>query len=258
MDLTTARPEIRDRSDYKRSMNALLDIDPSRAVVLTIDMQWDYLDTETGTSPVSAEAAERVLARSEELLDLARSHGIPVIHVYVVRRPIETERGFTLPAYGKTSQGSGLSQNAQAPARTAPSRLEGTHQSQVPARLVRPTDLHVTSKRVTDAFHDTELDMLLRRVFQPEVVVLTGINTDTCVYGTTFAASCRGYRPVVISDCVASSRGDDHHWMALELMSRSIAWVLTVDEFREKLEPGPARDIHAGEAAVAAHAPGRV
>jgi nicotinamidase-related amidase len=69
---------------------------------------------------------------------------------------------------------------------------------------------------------------------------VTGINTDTCVYATTFAASNRGYQPVVISDCVASMRGLDHHWMALELMARSIAWVLTVEEFKAKVQAAKA------------------
>ena len=63
-----------------------------------------------------------------------------------------------------------------------------------------------------------------------------GINTDTCVYSTAFAASNRGYKTVVISDRVASMRGKDAHWMALELMGRSIAWVLTVEEFKAKLK----------------------
>ena len=83
---------------------------------------------------------------------------------------------------------------------------------------------------------DSDLDGLLGRALKPETVVLTGINTDTCVYATTFGAAHRGYQPVVISDCVASMRGLDHHWMALELMSRSIAWVLTVDEFKAKVQ----------------------
>jgi hypothetical protein len=30
-------------------------------------------------------------------------------------------------------------------------------------------------------------------------------------------------------------RGADQHWMALELMSRSIGWVLTVDEIVDRL-----------------------
>ena len=50
-----------------------------------------------------------------------------------------------------------------------------------------------------------------------------------------FSASNRGYKTIVIADCVASMRGKDHHWMALELMSRSIAWVLTVEQFKEKV-----------------------
>ena len=69
-----------------------------------------------------------------------------------------------------------------------------------------------------------------------------GINTDTCVLATTFAAGNRGYQPVVISDCVASMRGLDQHWMALEIMSRSIAWVLTIDEFKAKVQAAKAQD----------------
>jgi len=235
VDRPTSQPVIRDRSEYRHAMNDRLEINPERTVALTIDMQWDYLDTERGTSPVSRPDAERVLSHTEQLLNLIRSARMPVIHVYVVRRAVEVDQGFSLPAYGKVSQEAGLSQNAQGLFRTGPSRLEGTRLADVPDQLIGPNDLHVRSKRVMDAFHDTELDMLLSRVFRPETLVLTGINTDTCVYATTFAASCRGYRPVVISDCVASSRGTDHHWMALELMSRSMAWVLTVDEFRQKI-----------------------
>jgi nicotinamidase-related amidase len=49
------------------------------------------------------------------------------------------------------------------------------------------------------------------------------------------AAANRGYQAVLASDCTASMRGADQHWMALELMSRSIGWVLTVDEIVDRL-----------------------
>jgi nicotinamidase-related amidase len=123
----------------------------------------------------------------------------------------------------------------------APDRVEGMAQAELPDGLAAPGDIHVTTKRVMDSFQDTDLDMLLRRAFRTETVVITGINTDTCVYATTFAASNRGYKPVVISDCVASHRGPDHHHMALELMSRSMAWVLTVEEFKSKVQEGAQR-----------------
>ncbi|MBI4637286.1 MAG: isochorismatase family protein [Candidatus Rokubacteria bacterium] len=66
-------------------------------------------------------------------------------------------------------------------------------------------------------------------------MLLTGINTDTCICSTAFSASNRGYPTVVISDWVASMRGRDLHWMALELMASSITWVLTAAEFKAKL-----------------------
>ena len=227
--------EIRDRREYKRQMNAQLRIDPRRTVVLTVDMQNDYLDLQRGSAPLAEADARRVLGAARRLLDFCRARGIPVIHAYVKRRPAEVERGLGLTAYVEASQQARLSQNAQAEARRGADRVEGMSTAEVPAALVAPGDVHVTTKRAMDAFHATDLENLLARAFRPETVVVTGINTDTCVYATTFAAGHRGYRPVVISDCVASMRGADHHWMALELMSRSIAWVLSVEEFEAKV-----------------------
>ena len=226
--------EIRDRSDFKRRMNDLLKIDPRRTVVLTVDMQNDYLDMEHGTAPVAPQEAKRVIGHTRRLLEFARAQGLPVIHAYVKRRPVEAELGFTTSVLGAAGQKARISQNAQAEARKGPDRVDGTPQAELPAGIAAPGDVHVTTKRVMDAFHGTDLDTLLGRAYKAETVVITGINTDTCVYATTFATGNRGYQPVVISDCVASMRGLDHHWMALELMSRSIAWVLTVDEFVAK------------------------
>jgi nicotinamidase-related amidase len=45
----------------------------------------------------------------------------------------------------------------------------------------------------------------------------------------------RGYQVVLAPDRTASMRGADQHRMALELMSRSIGWVLTVDEIVDRL-----------------------
>lgn len=229
--------EIKDRSDYQRRMNELLRIDPRRTVVLTVDMQNEYLDMKVGTSPVAPEESNRVISHARKLLAFARAEGLPVIHTYVKRRREEVERGFFVTGVmTEASRKARLSQNAQAEARKGPDRIDGTPAAEIPAVLVEPGDIHVTTKRSMDAFFGTDLEMLIARTFRAETVVLTGINTDTCVYSTAFSAQNRGYQPVVISDCVASMRGLDHHWMALELMSRSIAWVVTVDEFKAKVQ----------------------
>jgi biuret amidohydrolase len=226
---------LHDRREYKEAMNAVLRVDPARTVVLTVDMQRDYLDLEIGSSPVAPDEAERVLQQTAELLAFARAEGLPVIHVYVTRRPVELERCFeAAPAVGAARRND-LSQNLQAGVRRIPDRLVGSPQAEVPPPLVEPDDIHVTTKKSLDGFHGTDLEILLRRVFDAETVVLTGINTDTCVYSTAFSTSNLGYQPIVISDCVASMRGKDQHWMALELMSRSIAWVLSVEQFKDKV-----------------------
>jgi len=233
--------EIQDRSDYKRKMNDALTVDWKRAVALTIDMQNDYLDMSVASLPVAAEEAERVVTQTRKLLGLARSFGIPVVHAYVKRRPLEVEYRVLHNRVIEAGQQARLSQNAQgAPARTRPDRVDGTPQAEIPAVLVAPKDLHVTTKRVLDAFHGTDLDTLIGRILGATTVIIAGINTDTCVYSTVFSAGNRGYQPVVVSDCVASMRGRDQSWMALELMGRSVAWVLTLEELEAKLRQ-PAR-----------------
>ena len=228
--------EIQDRSAYKRKMNELIVIDKKRTVFLTIDMQNDYLDMAVATAPVAADEAKRVRNHARSLLTWARAAGFPVVHAYVKRRPLEVERRVVSDAVFGASERAGLSQNAQAPARTRPDRIDGTPQAEIPAELVASTDFHVTTKRVLDAFHGTDLDMLLSRVLEAQTLVVAGINTDTCVYSTVLSAGNRGYQPIVVSDCVASMRGIDQHWMALELMSRSVAWVMTVDEVKAKID----------------------
>ena len=232
--------ELQDRSAFQEDMKQLLRIDERKTVVLTVDMQREYLDLEVASSPVLPDEAERVLKHAKDLLDFARSRGIPIIHVYSTRRSEELERGFNNAglAYSKAGRARKLSQLPHAPVSDIPDRLIGSPQSQVPASLLHPDDMHVTTKKTLDGYQYSDLDMLLGRVFKPETVVLTGINTDTCVYSTTFSTANRGYTPVVISDCVASMRGKDSHWMALELMSRSIAWVMTVEEFKSKVLEG--------------------
>lgn len=226
-----------DRSEYTARMNEVLAFDRRRAVVLTIDLQREYLDEAVGQAVVEPDEAARVLEANRRLLDAARDADVPVVHAYVVRRLYEAESGIYAGglAYIKAAQDHGISQSPHRPARTRHDRLAGSPESQVPAELVAPSDIHVTGKKSLDSFADTELRFLFSRVIRPKFVIMTGINTDTCVHSTTFTAANLGYSPIVVRDCVASMRGRDSHEMALELMSRSIAWVLDIDDVIARL-----------------------
>ena len=227
--------EYTDRSEYKNGVKGLLTVDPRRTVVLTVDMQYNYLELDAGGDPVLPDEAEHVLAGAKKLLEFVRQQDIPVVHVYTTRREKELEINPHPFALGRASRSVKLWQTPHAAQGALSDRPEGSHRSQVPVELVAPQDLHVTTKKTMDGYLHSDLDWILSTHLKPETVVLTGINTDTCVYSTTFSTSNRGYQPVVISDCVASMRGKDSHRMALELMARSIAWVLTVEEFKEKV-----------------------
>ena len=128
-----------------------------------------------------------------------------------------------------------MARKANAPARSRFDRLEDSEEANLPDVLLGPGDIHMITKRTRDSFYGTDLEVLLSRALRPLTVVIVGINTDTCVYSTAFSAANGGYQVVLASDCTASMRGADQHWMALELMSRSIGWVLTVDEIVDRL-----------------------
>lgn len=228
--------EIRDREEYKRGMRDLLTLDPARTVAITVDIQRDYVDPTVATAPVQEDVAKSVIASTARLLDGCRERGVPVIHCYVVRRPQEAEQDFYSTPFGRMSRKAALSQNAAGKQRPEIDRIEGSAASELPAEIVEPGDIHVTTKRAMSSFHLTDLEMLLTRVYRPDALLITGVNTDTCVQSTTFGASDRGYKPVLVTDCVASMRGEDHHWMALELMSRTIAWTLDTDAVLAKLD----------------------
>lgn len=224
--------EITDRSEFKQQMNAALRLDPARTVALTVDMQREYLDASVGQSVVEQAAADRVLAAAKPFLDGCRELDIPVVHAYVVRRQEELDAGLHTGglAYNIVGRDIEASQLPHRSVRTRGDRVAGSPESLVPAELVEPSDVHVTTKKSLDGFSGTDLEFLLHRTYQAENVLLSGVNTDTCVYSTTFTTANLGYTPVVVSDCVASMRGEDSHDMALELMARSIAWVMPSSE----------------------------
>jgi len=233
-------------SAHRERMNAALRLDPSECVALTIDMQRMYLDPAVGAKLLPTDEAHAVLAASASFLDAVRALGVPVVHAYVNRRPEEIAARIGNGSFSVASR------VAAGPTghRDVPDRLEGSPQAELPSVLVRDGDIHVRTKKTSDCFYGTDLDLLLARALRPTTAILLGINTETCVYATAFATSIRGLRPVVASDCVGTHRGADHGWMALELMSRTIAWVLSSHEIVAKLSAS--REVPAGR--IVAHA----
>jgi biuret amidohydrolase len=224
---------------FEQQMNDLLHMEPHGTALLTVDMQRDYLDPEVASSPVLESEAERVLLATRDLLAFARGLRIPVVHAYSTRRPEEITGGLEFGGVrylveGKTA---GLSQNPLSGPKPV-DRVMGSPNCEVHPDLVEDGDLHVTTKKTFDSYLYSDLDLVLGRLLRPRTVILAGINTDSCVYSTAFSTANRGYVPVVVRDCTASMRGIDRHEMALTLMSRSMAWVVGLNELKAKLTTG--------------------
>ena len=225
-----------DVESYKSKMNSLLNLNISNLCVLTVDMQNEYLNEEHGTSPLASDDIKNITKSTTEFLTKMRRNNVPIIHCYVVRRKEEIKNNFFISPYIDVSQSNNLSQNIQAQARKKPERVEGTLSSMLPECFVGEGDFHVTSKRNFDSFHETELHQLINRILGKENILICGVNTDTCVYGTTFGASNRGYKPILVEDCVGSMRGKEQHISALNIISKSIGWVIKKNEIYKKLD----------------------
>ena len=225
-----------DVGSYKNKMNSLLNLNFSNLCVLTVDMQNEYLNEEHGTSPLASDDIKNIIKSTTEFLTEMRRNNVPIIHCYVVRRKEEIKNNFFISPYIDVSQSNNLSQNIQAQARKKPERVEGTLSSMLPECFVGEGDFHVTSKRNFDSFHETELHQLISRILGKENILICGVNTDTCVYGTTFGASNRGYKPILVEDCVGSMRGKEQHISALNIISKSIGWVIKKNEIYKKLD----------------------
>ena len=225
-----------DVESYKSKMNSLLNLNISNLCVLTVDMQNEYLNEEHGTSPLASDDIKNITKSTTEFLTKMRRNNVPIIHCYVVRRKEEIKNNFFISPYIDVSQSNNLSQNIQAQARKMPERVEGTLSCMLPECFVGEGDFHVTSKRNFDSFHETELHQLISRILGKENILICGVNTDTCVYGTTFGASNRGYKPILVEDCVGSMRGKEQHISALNIISKSIGWVIKKNEIYKKLD----------------------
>jgi nicotinamidase-related amidase len=243
--------QILDRTSMLERLYDGLVIDPAETAIVTIDMHRGHLDMAVATMPTSPEDAQRVIGNAEEVLGLARRHGIPVIHVILVYRDIPGlgSEGMAQP-FWRALHDLTTAENRLTPGRRSTCNdhnLQGSPGTEIIPGLRAPGDYVIDNKKRLDCFHGTDLRNLLD-VLGVKTVCLMGINTNTCVLNTSFTAFNFNYRVVVLSDCVGSMYGDDLHVLGLQNVARCLGWVVDNRQFAEKLaqaagqKTAPARD----------------
>jgi len=233
--------KILDRSDMLEKMLERLQLSPSDTAIVTVDMHRGHLDPTVATMPTSAEDSTRVTEAAKDVLQFARSQGIPIIHVVLTFRKIpgRGSEGMSAPFWAA------ISDIVDETNRLTPDRkstvnehnLSGSPGTEVMPELYESSDYLIDNKKRLDCFMGTDLDLLLSNL-GIKSVCLMGVNTNTCVLNTAFTAHNKNYRTVVLSDCVASMYGDDLHELGLQNVQRCLGWVIDNETFKQKIAAG--------------------
>lgn len=196
----------------------MIRLDPRRTAVMAIDMHRGHLDPAVATLPLPADRCGPVIARATALFRELRVLGVPIVHVVTENRDAGeiAANPFWKAIHddpGKVRKGV-LRHN-----------LAGSRGTEIIPDLWAEGDLRVGGKKRYNCFYATDLEFVLRRI-GVDTLILTGINTTTCVLNTAFEATNRDFRVVVAEEAVDSMDGEEMHRFALRLMSAAVGWVL--------------------------------
>jgi nicotinamidase-related amidase len=192
-----------------------------RSAVVTIDLHRGHLDPAVATMPLPAADAARVTRANADFLAGARRRGVPVVHVVTSYHSVEdiaSNPWWTSVADTDASRANVLRH-----------QLPGSPGLALMPEVYDPEyDLVVTGKKRYDCFAATDLDHVLRSR-GIDTLLLTGVNTNSCVLATTVAANTRDYLPVVVEECV-DTMDKAAHEAALLVIRQAFGWVASAKE----------------------------
>ena len=198
-----------------------LGVDRPKAAVVAIDLHRGHLDMAVATMPTAPDVATRVIAANKRLFDWCRGVGIPVIHQVTSYRDADEIRA---NPFWRT--------RAEDPAATRKNVMRhniiGGPGCTVMSQLLDARDFIVNTKKRYDCFLGTDLDFLLRS-HGINTLLITGVNTNSCVLATTTAANVRDYAVIVVEDCVDSMDGPELHAAGLACIRTAFGLVMDTD-----------------------------
>jgi nicotinamidase-related amidase len=195
-----------------------LGVDHIKAAVVAIDLHRGHLDMSVATMPTTPDVATRIIAANKRLFDWCRTVNIPVIHQVTSYRDAEEIRA---NPFWRT--------RAEDPKATRKNVMRhniiGGPGCTVMSDLLDDRDYIVNTKKRYDCFLGTDLDFLLRS-HGINTLLITGVNTNSCVLATTTAANVRDYSVIVVEDCVDSMDGPALHEAGLACIRTAFGFVL--------------------------------
>ncbi len=211
-----------------------LGLDSIRPAVIAIDCHRGHLDPEVATMPAPAETARRVVEANRRFFAHCRDRGVPVVHLVTTYRDAAEIRA---NPFWRT--------RADDPNATRKNverhNLQGSVGCEIiPSLYDEERDWVVDTKKRYDCFVGTDLDFLLRS-HGINTLLITGVNTNSCVLCTVAAANVRDYAPVVVEDCVDTMDGADLNAAALLCIRTALGWVMDSERVVQTLLGGAAQ-----------------
>lgn len=190
----------------------------NRLAVVTNDLQYAAVNKHEARQ----EAVAAFLPRQIAFLQKARSLGIPVIHLQLIKK--EDEANWHDKQFRRGEPGAAIIQE-----------------------VLDEKDI-IVEKAKDSGFFETKLDEVLKEL-QIDTVVICGMQTQICVQTTAADAYFRGYEVWIPSDAVVSTKELDTE-RALAWMAKYCAKVMSSTEILRLMESGhPAiAEDEAGEA----------
>ena len=204
-----------------------LGLDEVRPAVVAIDLHRGHMDMAVATLPAPPEVAARVVAANIEFNKRCRALAIPIVHVVSqYRDPAET--------LGNPFWRTKVDRQGDTRANQFRHNLAGGPGTEIMPGLFAEGDLVIDSKKRKDCFYATDLDFALgaRGV---NTLLLTGVNTNSCVLCTAATANTLDYLPIVVEDCVGSMDGEDRHDAALLCIRTALGFAMPMDQVFEAL-----------------------
>jgi biuret amidohydrolase len=208
----------------------MLSLSRSHTAVLAIDLHRGHLDPDVATMPVPRPVAARILSANRALFEGCRERGVRVVAALTAYRDVAEIR--SNPFWRSAADAGG--------SRSAVERhniIGGAGCELMPDLFQEPADWVVDTKKRYDCFRETDLNLLLR-AHAVEALLITGVNTNSCVLATAAAACCLDYQVNVVSDCVASMDGEQLHDAALACVGAAFGEVIDSQQVFARLDGG--------------------
>jgi nicotinamidase-related amidase len=205
-------------------------VDPSKTAMIVVDMQNDFVAE--GAKLRSAQAAAMV-PKLRATLEFCRANGIRVI--------------YTTHAHRRDGCDMGLFDDLYSPIADRSSLVDGTPGVEIFKALAPASGEHVIKKHRYSGFYGTDLEIILRQ-WGITTVIVSGTTTENCCHATARDAMFRDFQVIFLSDATGTfdypdvgqgaMSAEEVHKATLTILAFSTADVMTVEEFKERVQTG--------------------